>query len=270
MASTQAAYVAVALLCLPTFILLRRCVRVIPATLPAEAGTSVCKNAAMASYSVNDRGVAHARELIETRQYVLTSDWGDVQPDADTQNTYLAKHTWQEYADWHLGLTDGANDETKARYAFVYGDLTRVHRAGLIACVYRASEWRHKDVELAAHDLLQLLDEHQRRDRPDTGPRRRRRPRLRPRRRRPAHGPGRAGRAGAGGGARHLAGTLRSEDVVRRAGSRRRGRRFPGGCLCRRGACAGGAALGRGRLARRHRRAARARLRVGRRAPGQP
>jgi hypothetical protein len=29
---------------------------------------------------------------------------------------------------------------------------------GLIACVYRASEWRHKEVELAAHDLLQRLD----------------------------------------------------------------------------------------------------------------
>ena len=29
----------------------------------------------------------------------------------------------------------------------------------LIACQYRAAEWRHKDIELAAHDLLQLLDE---------------------------------------------------------------------------------------------------------------
>jgi hypothetical protein len=28
----------------------------------------------------------------------------------------------------------------------------------LIACVYRAAEWRHKDVELAAHELLQHLD----------------------------------------------------------------------------------------------------------------
>jgi hypothetical protein len=28
----------------------------------------------------------------------------------------------------------------------------------LIACVYRAAEWRHKDIELAAHDLLQYLD----------------------------------------------------------------------------------------------------------------
>ena len=67
-------------------------------------------------------------------------------------------HSWDDYAAWHLGLTEGANDETKARYAFVYGDLRRVHRTALIACVYRASEWRHKDVELAAHDLLQHLD----------------------------------------------------------------------------------------------------------------
>ena len=56
------------------------------------------------------------------------------------------------------GLTEGANDETKARYAFVYGDFRRVHRTGLIACVYRAAEWRHKAVEVAAHDLLQELD----------------------------------------------------------------------------------------------------------------
>jgi hypothetical protein len=40
----------------------------------------------------------------------------------------------------------------------VYGDFRRVHRSGLIACVYRAAEWRHKSVELAAHELLQHLD----------------------------------------------------------------------------------------------------------------
>ena len=112
----------------------------------------------MASYTVNPGAVARARELIDSRQYVLDSDWGDVQPGADAQNAYLESHSWEEYAQWHLGLTDGANDETKARYAFVYGDLRRVHRTGLIACVYRASEWRHKDVELAAHKLLQHLD----------------------------------------------------------------------------------------------------------------
>ena len=112
----------------------------------------------MATYAVNDAAVAHALRLIDARQYVLDSDWGDVQPDAEAQNAYLDQHAWEDYAAWHLGLTEGANDETKARHAFVYGDLTRVHRSGLIACVYRASEWRHKKVELAAHRLLQELD----------------------------------------------------------------------------------------------------------------
>jgi hypothetical protein len=75
------------------------------------------------------------------------------------ENAFLESHSWSEYASWHLALTEGANDETKARYAFVYGDFRRVHRAALIACVYRAAEWRHKAVELAAHDLLQHLDQ---------------------------------------------------------------------------------------------------------------
>jgi hypothetical protein len=113
----------------------------------------------VASYSVNERALARARQLIEARQYVLNSDWGDVQPRAAAQNAYLASHSWEDYAEWHLGLTDGAPDETKARYAFVYGDFRRLHRTGLIACHYRAAEWRHKEIELAAHDLLQVLDE---------------------------------------------------------------------------------------------------------------
>ena len=113
----------------------------------------------MASYTVNERAVARARRLIRGRQYVLDSDWGDVQPKADDENAFLASHAWREYAEWHLGLTEGASDETKARYAFVYGDFRRVHRSGLIAAQYRAAEWRHKKIELAAHALLQLLDE---------------------------------------------------------------------------------------------------------------
>ena len=113
----------------------------------------------MASYAVNDDAVAHARALIAKRQYVLDSDWGEVQPGAAAQNAYLERHSWEDYAAWHLGLTEDATDETKARYAFAYGDLRRVHRSGLIACVYRAAEWRHKAVERAAYDLLQHLDE---------------------------------------------------------------------------------------------------------------
>jgi pimeloyl-ACP methyl ester carboxylesterase len=113
----------------------------------------------MASYTLNKAGVEHARKLIDAHQYVLDSDWGESQPKADDENTFLAGHSWDDYAAWHLALTDGATDGTKARYGFVFGDFRRVHRMGLIACQFRAAEWRHKEIELAAHELLQYLDQ---------------------------------------------------------------------------------------------------------------
>ncbi len=56
----------------------------------------------MAAYEVNDAAVVRARELIAARQYVLDSEWGEAQPDAAAQNAYLQRHSWQEYAAWHL------------------------------------------------------------------------------------------------------------------------------------------------------------------------
>ncbi len=112
----------------------------------------------MATYEVNPAGVDKARSLIDARQYVLRSEWGQVQPSAAEENAFLERNSWEEYSAWHLGLTVGPAEHTKARYAFVYGDFRRLHRMGLIACRYRAAEWGHKDVELAAHDLLQYLD----------------------------------------------------------------------------------------------------------------
>jgi hypothetical protein len=112
----------------------------------------------MARYLVNRRAVSHARRLIDDGRYVVDSDWGEVQPRAEDENRFLEQHSWADYAAWHLGLTEGANDGTKARYAFVLGDFQRIHRSGIIACHYRAAEWRHKEVELAAHRLLQYLD----------------------------------------------------------------------------------------------------------------
>ena len=112
----------------------------------------------VATYRVNKRGVAKARELIDARRYRVRSQWADVQPSAAEQNAFLATHSWHEYASWHLALTDGPSDESKARYAFVFGDFQRLHRIGLIACYYRAAEWEHTDVMVAAHKLLLYLD----------------------------------------------------------------------------------------------------------------
>ena len=84
----------------------------------------------VASYEVNEKAIAKARAMIDARQYVLDSDWGEVQPSTDDENSFLETHSWDDYAVWHLGLTVGANDETKARHAFVFGDFRRLHRSG--------------------------------------------------------------------------------------------------------------------------------------------
>jgi hypothetical protein len=112
----------------------------------------------VATYRVNRAGVQHAKELIDARQYRVRTRWNEVQPRARDQNEFLKAHSWKEYSSWHLGLTDGATEETKARYAFVFGDFRRLHRMGLIACWYRAAEWDHKEIERAANELLQHLD----------------------------------------------------------------------------------------------------------------
>ena len=118
----------------------------------------------MATYLVNPAGVTKARALIDAGQYRLRSRWGDVQPKAADQNAFLKRHTWEEYASWHLALTEGPADETKARYAFGFGDFRRLHRMALVACYYRAAEWEHTDVMVAADELLLYLDEVRRRD----------------------------------------------------------------------------------------------------------
>ena len=102
---------------------------------PSKAGTHGSGLVRCEQESRRARAQAHRAPA-----YVVRSDWGDAQPKAADQDVYLAAHTWEEYAAWHLGLTEGPGEETKGIYAFVYGDFRRVHRSGLIACVYRAAD----------------------------------------------------------------------------------------------------------------------------------
>ena len=92
---------------------------------------------------MNPNAIARAQQLIDSHQYVLDNDWGQVQPGASAENAFLESHSRQEYAQWHLGLIEGASDGTKARYAFVSTETSAVHRLGIIACHYRAAQRRH-------------------------------------------------------------------------------------------------------------------------------
>lgn len=75
----------------------------------------------MASYTVNEAGLAKAKALIGARRYVVKSDWGDVQPDSEAENRFLANHSWDEYAEWHLGLTEGERPDQGALRLRVWG-----------------------------------------------------------------------------------------------------------------------------------------------------
>ncbi|MBW3604013.1 MAG: hypothetical protein KY460_03695 [Actinobacteria bacterium] len=113
----------------------------------------------MSSYRVNDDGVAKARTMITSTQYVLDSDWSAAQPSPDDGNAAIDRNGWKWFSDWHLTIDDDASDETKARYAFPFGDFDRVHRSALIAAKQRAAQNDHADVERAADELLELLDD---------------------------------------------------------------------------------------------------------------
>lgn len=113
----------------------------------------------MSKMKVNKEAVKKAKSLIKEHQYVKDSDWSEAQPSTDEENDFLDKHDWQEYGEWFLALDTEASKETKDHYNFPYGDFRRVHRDGLIAAKQRAGQYDYTDVEEAADDLLELLDE---------------------------------------------------------------------------------------------------------------
>jgi len=79
---------------------------------------------------------AESPDLDASNRYVLRSEWNQVQPRAEAQDAFLKNHSWEEYAEWHLGLTEGAKDHTKARYAFIYGDIGDVAAAVLFVAIF--------------------------------------------------------------------------------------------------------------------------------------
>jgi len=71
----------------------------------------------------------------------------------------IEAYGWDEYANWHLGVDDEASEHTKARCKFPYGDFARVHRCGLLAAEVRAGRMKYRDIEDAAIQLRDMMDE---------------------------------------------------------------------------------------------------------------
>lgn len=114
---------------------------------------------ASSKYRVHDDGVAKARQMIDANQYDVDTEWSDAAPSADDGNDKIDRDGWDGFGEWHLAIDTEANEETKDRYGFPYGDFRRVSRSGLIHAKQRASQNGHDEVERAAGELLDHLDE---------------------------------------------------------------------------------------------------------------
>ena len=110
------------------------------------------------NYRVNDDGVAKARQMIDSSQYDLESEWSDAAPSTEQANDKIDRDGYGGYGEWHLAVDTDASEETKERYAFPFGDFRRVVRSGLVAAKQRAAQNDHDTVEKAADELLDHLD----------------------------------------------------------------------------------------------------------------
>ena len=112
----------------------------------------------MPTYRVNDDAVKQARKLIDDGRIDADTEWSDAAPSADDENAEIEEHGYAGFSRWYLAVDPEANEETKKRYAFPYGDFATVNRAALIHGKQRASQNGHDAIEKAADDLLQRLD----------------------------------------------------------------------------------------------------------------
>src|SRR3712207_3204725 len=113
----------------------------------------------MPSYRVNDDGVRHARELIDAGRYDDSTEWSEAAPSAAEENEAREAEGQEGYGQWHLAVDPDKGEGTKGRYRFPFGDFSTVNRAALVHAKQRASQNDHPEIERAADELLQRLDD---------------------------------------------------------------------------------------------------------------
>lgn len=111
---------------------------------------------------VNQDAMDHARNLIKDGSVAEDSrdEWSEHAPSTDDENGFIDQNGMDAFGKWHLGVDQDADQGNKGAYSFPYGDFKSVHRGAVIAAKVRAGQYDHADIESAADELLQLIDEH--------------------------------------------------------------------------------------------------------------
>ena len=112
------------------------------------------------SVQLNRSGFEYAQRLAREGHVVIDErdDWSEHQPSALQESEYIRLHGFAEYGKWFLGINDERPENTKAHYAFPFGDFRDIHRCGVLAAESRAGQYRHYDIENAAAHLHGMLE----------------------------------------------------------------------------------------------------------------
>jgi hypothetical protein len=137
--------------------------RLIPGTLLAGSILIFCPALSFAqskTVKLNENAFAFAKELITQGRAVVDkkNSWRDHHPMAEAENEFIRVHGFAEYRKWYLGIDETHAEDSKARYKFPFGDLTNLHRCGLLAVKSRAHQFGYADIEKAAIQLIEIVN----------------------------------------------------------------------------------------------------------------
>ena len=111
----------------------------------------------MPDYEVNQAAVRNAERLIRDGKVDASTDWREGQPSTDQENDFIDANGYEAFGEWHLAVDPAANEGTKGRYAFPFGDFSKLYRDGVTSAKQRAAQYEHQEIADAADRLLEQL-----------------------------------------------------------------------------------------------------------------
>jgi len=111
------------------------------------------------SIKINQAAYDHAVEIIKDGLEVEhdVSNWKEVKPDVDEMARYLNTHSLDEYGLWFLGINSDADQNSKDKFVYPYGDFAVLHKSALIAAEQEAGNKHHHEIKEAAKKLLAMI-----------------------------------------------------------------------------------------------------------------
>lgn len=111
------------------------------------------------SIKLNKAAFDHAAEIIKDGLEVEhdTSNWNEVKPTVDEQARYLNTHSLDEYGLWFLGINSDADQNSKDKFVYPYGDFSVLHKSALIVAEQQATQAHAHEIKSAAQKLLAMI-----------------------------------------------------------------------------------------------------------------